>query len=50
MVATTMQLSLSEIRANAMAFASEWKDASEAVAAKAQTFWNDFFAVFGIRR
>jgi len=44
-----MRLSLSEIRANAMKFASEWADvASER--AEAQSFWTDLFAVFGIKR
>lgn len=44
-----MQLSLSEIRSNAMAFAREWKDV-ESERAEAQTFWNELFGVFGIRR
>lgn len=44
-----MRLSLSEIRAKAMAFAADWEDASSE-RAEAQTFWNEFFAVFGIKR
>ncbi|GJQ28866.1 MAG: methylase [Phycisphaerae bacterium] len=44
-----MRLSLSEIRANATRFAAEWKDAASE-RAEAQTFWNEFFAVFGVRR
>ena len=42
-------LSWNEIRARAHAFTRRWKDeASER--AEAQTFWNDFFGVFGIDR
>lgn len=38
-----------EIRARANAFVREWaNDASER--AEAQTFWNEFFAVFGVNR
>jgi hypothetical protein len=44
-----MKFSLSEIRRNAMAFASSWSDASSE-RADAQTFWTEFFAVFGIHR
>lgn len=44
-----MRLSLAEIRANAMRFAADWADvASER--AEAQTFWNELFAVFGVKR
>jgi hypothetical protein len=32
-----------------MAFAAEWRDESTETA-EAQTFWNEFFAVFGIKR
>lgn len=42
-------LLLSEIRLNAIAFAGEWKDA-ESERAEAQTFWNELFGVFGIKR
>jgi hypothetical protein len=44
-----MRLSQSEIRSNAIAFAADWKDVSSE-RAEAQTFWNEFFAVFGIKR
>ena len=44
-----MQLSLREIRQNAMAFAREWKGV-ESERAEAQTFWTALFGVFGIHR
>lgn len=44
-----MRLSLTEIRANAIAFSAEWRDATSE-RAEAQSFWNDFFKVFGIPR
>ncbi|HEY4330174.1 MAG TPA: DNA methyltransferase [Phycisphaerae bacterium] len=44
-----MNLSLAEIRQNAIRFSKEWKDASRE-RADAQTFWNEFFAVFGRSR
>ena len=44
-----MKLSLSEIRSNAMEFAAEWRDA-KSERSEAQSFWNDFFRVFGIKR
>lgn len=44
-----MRLSLSEIKANAIRFAAEWKDVSSE-RAEAQTFWNELFAVFGLKR
>ena len=44
-----MPLSWNEIRSRALAFSREWQDeASEK--AEAQTFWNDFFNIFGISR
>lgn len=44
-----MPLTWQEIRANAQRFAHDWADAvSER--AEAQTFWNEFFAVFGVQR
>ena len=44
-----MPLSLNEIRERARAFAREWAgETSER--AEAQSFWNDFFNVFGINR
>jgi len=44
-----MPLSWNEIRQNAIAFAREWADAGSEVAEK-QTFWDEFFKVFGIQR
>jgi hypothetical protein len=44
-----MPISWNEIRQNAIRFASEWAGATSESAEK-QTFWNEFFAVFGIRR
>jgi hypothetical protein len=44
-----MPLSWNEIRHRAIAFNKEWKgETSEA--AERQTFWNEFFNVFGVRR
>ena len=44
-----MPLSLNEIRDRARAFAKEWAgETSER--AEAQSFWNDFFNVFGVNR
>ena len=44
-----MPLTWTEIRANAQRFAREWAGVvSER--AEAQTFWNEFFAVFGVQR
>ena len=44
-----MPLSWNEIRSRALAFSREWQgEASEK--AEAQTFWNDFFNIFGISR
>ena len=42
-------LTLNEIRANALAFSTEWKGETSESAEK-QSFWNDFFSVFGIHR
>lgn len=44
-----MPLSLNEIRDRATAFARDWQDASSE-RAEAQTFWNEFFQVFGLNR
>lgn len=44
-----MPLSWNEIRDRALAFSREWKDATSEQA-EAQSFWNDFFKVFGIER
>jgi hypothetical protein len=44
-----MPISWNEIRHNAIAFAREWAEASRETADK-QTFWNEFFGVFGVSR
>jgi hypothetical protein len=44
-----MPLSWNEIRHRAIAFAKEWEGESRE-AAERQSFWNDFFNVFGVRR
>ncbi len=44
-----MPLSWNEIRQNAISFSREWIDETRE-SAEAQTFWNDFFEVFGVRR
>ncbi len=44
-----MPLTWSEIRTNAQRFAHDWADVSSE-RAEAQTFWNEFFAVFGVQR
>ena len=44
-----MRLSWNEVRARAAAFAEEWQDASYEKG-EAQSFYNDFFEVFGVRR
>lgn len=44
-----MQLSLSEIRNNAIRFATDWKDA-QSERADSQQFWTELFAVFGVKR
>jgi len=44
-----MPLSWNEIRHNAIRFSKEWKRATSESADK-QTFWNEFFGVFGIPR
>ena len=44
-----MPLALNEIRDRAAAFAREWQDASSE-RAEAQSFWNEFFHVFGLNR
>ena len=43
------QLTQAEIRTNAVAFAHEWRDTTRE-RAEAQTFWNEFFDIFGVRR
>jgi hypothetical protein len=44
-----MPISWNEIRHNAIRFSGEWKGAKSESAEK-QSFWNDFFQVFGIKR
>src|ERR1039457_1729326 len=44
-----MPLSWNEIRHRAIAFSREWQRETRE-AAERQSFWNDFFNVFGIRR
>ncbi|MCY3875567.1 MAG: hypothetical protein OXF88_14910, partial [Rhodobacteraceae bacterium] len=44
-----MRLSWNEIRVRAAAFAEEWRDAAYEKG-ETQSFYNDFFHVFGIRR
>ena len=44
-----MPLSWNEIKHRAIAFSNEWKDESRE-AAERQSYWNDFFNVFGINR
>ena len=44
-----MPLPWPEIRDKAITFSREWQDA-ESERAEAQTFWNEFFAVFGVPR
>ena len=44
-----MPLSWNEIRQRAIAFGRDWKDETKENAS-AQTFWNEFFEVFGKKR
>ncbi len=44
-----MPLAWSEIRARAIAFIQEWRDVTSEAAEK-QSYWNEFFAVFGKKR
>lgn len=46
---TRPNLTWPEIRARAAAFARDWAD-DTSERAEAQTFWNEFFAVFGVQR
>lgn len=43
------QLTQAEIRNNAVAFVHEWKDETRE-RAEAQTFWNEFLEIFGVKR
>ena len=44
-----MPLSWNEIRHRAIAFSREWQGETRETAER-QSFWNDFFNVFGVRR
>ena len=44
-----MRLAWKEIRARAAAFSEDWKDATYEKG-ETQSFYNDFFRVFGVRR
>lgn len=44
-----MPLSWNEIKSRAIAFSKEW-EFEESEKSEAQSFWNDFFQVFGISR
>lgn len=44
-----MTLSMNEIRKRAIEFSKNWQEASDE-RADSQTFWNDFFYVFGVNR
>ena len=44
-----MRLSWNEVRARAAKFADEWRDAAYEKG-ETQSFYNDFFEVFGVRR
>lgn len=46
---TAVPLSPNEIRDRALAFAREWQS-EDSEKAEAQTFWNEFFNVFGVHR
>ncbi|MGH8281316.1 MAG: type IIL restriction-modification enzyme MmeI, partial [Gammaproteobacteria bacterium] len=48
-MAQSQPLSPNEIRDRALAFAREWQD-ERREKAEAQSFWNEFFKVFGISR
>ena len=45
-----MALGWSEIRSRATTFAYEWRNADGYEKGQSQTFWNEFFEVFGISR
>lgn len=44
-----MRLSWNEIRQGAIRFSHDWRDVARE-RAEAQTFWNEFFQVFGVKR
>jgi hypothetical protein len=43
------QLTQAEIKSNAVSFVHEWKETTRE-RAEAQTFWNEFLEIFGVRR
>jgi len=45
-----MALSWNEIRKRAIKFSKEWEDNTDSEISEAQTFWNELFDVFGIKR
>jgi len=45
-----MPLSLNDIRDRAIAFVRDWRDDRGLERQEAQTFWNEFFHVFGVNR
>jgi hypothetical protein len=45
----TMPLAWNEIKYRAIKFSNDWKNAASESAEK-QTFWNEFFDVFGVAR
>ncbi|WP_181952629.1 type IIL restriction-modification enzyme MmeI [Vulcaniibacterium gelatinicum] len=47
--APRLNLTWADIRGRATAFAREWAGET-AERAEAQTFWNEFFAIFGVNR
>ena len=44
-----MAISRNQIQKNARKFSKSWQDASSEKA-ESQTFWNEFFDVFGVNR
>lgn len=46
---TAKPISWNELRSRAVAFAAEWRGETREQA-EAQSFWNDWFAIFGIKR
>ena len=44
-----MATSWSEVKSNSISFSRDWEDA-KSESSESQTFWNEFFCVFGIRR
>lgn len=44
-----MSITLSEMKERALEFCNEWKE-QDSEKSESQTFWNDFFSIFGITR